>query len=93
MSYLWIVVLGAVAGFIASKSMKESDYGVGIDLAVAVVGAVVLTVVLRMLMSDSASGLVASAIITILGSVGSLIVARRFFMTPALVVKPRRRRV
>lgn len=93
MSYLIIVVIGVVAALVASKAMKASEDGIGIDLLAGGLGAVVTVLIVRMIGPAGASGLVMSAIVAVIGGVGFLFAMRRVMkarMVPA--PRPRRRR-
>ncbi|MGZ4778799.1 MAG: GlsB/YeaQ/YmgE family stress response membrane protein [Thermoanaerobaculia bacterium] len=92
MSYMFIVVIGAVAGWVAGQYVKGSEMGIGIDFAAGAVGAIVAVALSRLLGPAGASGLLMSAIIAIIGAVGSLFLMRRVMkarMVPA--TRPRRR--
>jgi uncharacterized membrane protein YeaQ/YmgE (transglycosylase-associated protein family) len=91
MSYLIVIVIGAVAALLASKTMKASEDGIGIDLLAGGLGAVVTVLIVRMIGPAGASGLVMSAVVAVIGAVGSLYAVRRF-MKARLVPAPRARR-
>jgi uncharacterized membrane protein YeaQ/YmgE (transglycosylase-associated protein family) len=91
MSYLFIVVIGAVAGWVAGQYMKGSEHGVGIDIAAGGIGAVVIVLLSRMVGPAAAGGFVMSAIVAVIGAIASLYGMRRF-MRASLVPTPRRRR-
>jgi uncharacterized membrane protein YeaQ/YmgE (transglycosylase-associated protein family) len=92
MSYMFIIVIGAVAGWVAGQYVKGSEMGVGIDVAAGAVGSIVAVALSRWLGPASASGLVMSALVAIIGAVGSLFLMRRV-MKPKMVpaTRPRRR--
>ena len=91
MSFLYIVIIGAVAGWLAGTFIEGSEMGIGIDLAAGAVGAVVIVFLARLIVSGAATGFVMSAIIAIIGAVGSLYAMRRF-MKMRLAPAPRVRR-
>ena len=92
MSYLLIVVIGTVAGWIGGQYIKGNEEGVAIDLLCGAIGAVVAVAIARM-MSDAASGWMVSVVVAVIGSIGSLYAMRRV-MKARLVpeTRPRRRR-
>ncbi|MBL8949312.1 MAG: GlsB/YeaQ/YmgE family stress response membrane protein [Myxococcaceae bacterium] len=73
---LWIVI-GAVAGWAASMIMKTRQ-GVGMDIVVGVVGALIGGFLTRVLFGDSArdNGIFASFGVALLGSVVLLAIVR-----------------
>ncbi|HEY3054211.1 MAG TPA: GlsB/YeaQ/YmgE family stress response membrane protein [Thermoanaerobaculia bacterium] len=91
MNYLFIVVIGAVAGWVAGQVVKGSEQGVAIDLAAGAFGGVAAVILSRMLGPAAASGMMISVIIAVIGAVGSLYAMRRF-MKAKLVPAPRVRR-
>jgi uncharacterized membrane protein YeaQ/YmgE (transglycosylase-associated protein family) len=91
MSYLFVVIIGAVVGFVAGQYLKGSELGPGPDLAAGAVGALVAVLLVRFVGPAAASGLVMSMIISVLGAVGSLYGMRRFTKPAPAPVKRRRR--
>lgn len=94
MSYLFIVVIGAVAGWAAGQYVKGSEAGVGIDFIAGAIGACVFVVLSRMI-SDGASGVVMSILIAVIGAVVALYGMRRYMKSkqPVPVVRrPKARR-
>ncbi len=91
MSYLLIVVIGAVAGWIAGQSMK-SDQGVGPDLLAGATGAVVAVFLLRLVGPVAAGGWLFGVLFSVLGAVGAVYAMRRFMKAQqAPAPRPRRR--
>ena len=93
MSYLLVVVVGTIAGWIGSQYIKGNEEGVMIDLICGAIGAVVAVAIARMLASAAASGWMVSIVVAILGSLASLWAVRRFMkmrLVPA--TRPRKRR-
>ena len=91
MSYLIVVVIGAVAGWVAGQYLKGSELGVGIDLAAGAAGAIVIVFLARMLGPVAASGFVMSGIVALIGAIGTLYAMRRVIKAKA-VPAPRARR-
>ncbi|HVS31205.1 MAG TPA: GlsB/YeaQ/YmgE family stress response membrane protein [Thermoanaerobaculia bacterium] len=94
MSYLFIVVIGAVVGWIAGQQIKGSELGVGVDLAAGAAGACLAVLLSRLVGPAAVAGLMLSAIIAILGGVGGLYAMRKFMKSREVPVKvrPRTRR-
>jgi uncharacterized membrane protein YeaQ/YmgE (transglycosylase-associated protein family) len=92
MSYLFIVVIGAVAGLVAGQYLKGSEMGKGPDLAAGAVGAAVLVLLVRMVGPAAASGFAMSAILAIIGAIASLYVMRSYTKSKAVPVARARRR-
>jgi uncharacterized membrane protein YeaQ/YmgE (transglycosylase-associated protein family) len=78
MSYLLVVIIGAVIGFIAGQYIKGNEHGPVIDLVAGGVGACVAVLLSRVMMT-AASGTVMSVVVTIIGSVLTLFIARQVF--------------
>jgi uncharacterized membrane protein YeaQ/YmgE (transglycosylase-associated protein family) len=78
MSYLIVVIIGAVVGFIAGQYIKGNENGPAVDLIAGGVGACVAVLLSRFVM-DAAAGTVMSVIVTIIGSVLTLFIARQVF--------------
>jgi len=75
MSILALVILGIVAGFIASKLVNRRGEGLVIDLALGVVGAVVGGWLLSFFGEPGVSGLnIYSILVAVLGAVVVLVV-------------------
>jgi uncharacterized membrane protein YeaQ/YmgE (transglycosylase-associated protein family) len=91
MSYLIVVVIGAVAGWIAGQYLKGSEHGVGIDLAAGAAGAIVVVFLTRIAGPASASGALMSVIVSLIGAIGALYAMRRVMKANA-VPAPRARR-
>ncbi|HEV8659023.1 MAG TPA: GlsB/YeaQ/YmgE family stress response membrane protein [Thermoanaerobaculia bacterium] len=90
MNYLFIIAIGAVAGWLGGQFVKGSEMGVGIDFAAGAAGSVVAVLLSRMF-SAAASGMVVSVVIAIIGALGTLYAMRRF-MKAKLVPAPKVRR-
>jgi uncharacterized membrane protein YeaQ/YmgE (transglycosylase-associated protein family) len=92
MSYLFIVVIGAVAGWVAGQQLKGSELPVGVDLAAGAVGACVAVLLSRLVGPAAAAGFVMSSVVAIIGAIGSLFAFRRIMKAKAVpVTRPRRR--
>jgi uncharacterized membrane protein YeaQ/YmgE (transglycosylase-associated protein family) len=92
MSYLIIVIMGAIVGFIAGKYMKGSEHGSALDVGVGALGGCVFVLLSRMVGPAGAAGWFMSTIVTIIGAVLTLFIMRQFMIRKAVAVsKPRRR--
>jgi len=75
MSFIAWVVLGLVAGFIASKVINKQGEGLVMDIVLGVVGAVVGGWVFRMFGMSGVTGLnIYSLVVAVLGAVVFLLV-------------------
>jgi len=88
MNYLFIVVIGAMVGFIAGQYLKGSEHGAGIDVAAGAVGGFLAVFLSRVVGPAAAAGLFMSAIVAIIGAVAALYVTRQF-IKPKAVPAPR----
>ena len=92
MSYLIIVILGAVVGFISVQYMKGSEHGSALDAGVGALGGCVFVVVSRMVGPEGATGWLMSTIVTIIGAVLTLFIMRQIMLRKVVAEsKPRRR--
>ncbi len=67
--FIYLALVGLVAGWAAGKIMKGSGYGLVMDLALGVIGSIVGTWIMRILGLYSTGGLVPSILVAILGAV------------------------
>jgi uncharacterized membrane protein YeaQ/YmgE (transglycosylase-associated protein family) len=75
-SLLGILIVGAIAGWLAGIIMKGSGYGVGINIVIGVVGAAIGGILFSVL-GFSAHGLIGSTITATIGSVILLFVLNK----------------
>lgn len=92
MSYLFIIVIGAVVGFVAGKSIKGSEEGPAIDVAAGAAGALVVVFLVRLVGPAGAAGLVMSALVAAIGAVAFVYAMRRVMKPKAVPVRTARRR-
>jgi uncharacterized membrane protein YeaQ/YmgE (transglycosylase-associated protein family) len=93
MSYMIIVVIGAIVGWVVGQSIKGSEHGVGIDIAAGAIGGCVAVLLSRMIGPAAAAGLFMSAIVSIIGAFVALYGTRMFLKSrEARAPKSRRRR-
>jgi uncharacterized membrane protein YeaQ/YmgE (transglycosylase-associated protein family) len=93
MSYLFIVVIGAVVGFVAGQYLKGSEHGSGIDILVGAVGGAVFVLLSRVVGPAGAAGYFMSTIVTVIGAVVTLFIMRQVMIhkQPTPVTRARRR--
>ena len=94
MSYMFVVIIGAAAGWAAGQYVKGSEHGIGLDFAAGAIGAGAAVLLSRLAGPAAASGFVVSFIVSILGAVAGLYGMRRFIKATQVPPPPppRRRR-
>lgn len=92
MSYLIIVVIGAVVGFVVGQNLKGSEHGVAIDALAGAVGGFLAVLLSRIVGPAAASGLFVSVIVAIIGAVAALYGTRRYLKSKLVPVRRARRR-
>lgn len=75
MEYVWFVVVGIAAGWVAGVVLKGRSMGLKVNLVVGVVGALVGGFLFRML-GVTAGGLVGQIVIAALGAIVLLVFVR-----------------
>ena len=73
---LWVIVVGLVAGWLASKIMKRSGGSLLTDLLLGVVGAIVGGWLIRLLGFSTSGGLIPSIVTATIGAVALIALAR-----------------
>jgi uncharacterized membrane protein YeaQ/YmgE (transglycosylase-associated protein family) len=92
MSYLLIVVIGAVVGFVAGQYLKGSEHGLGIDVAAGAVGGCLAVLLSRVVGPAAAAGWFMSTIVAVFGAVVTLFVMRQVMIRKSVpATRPRRR--
>jgi uncharacterized membrane protein YeaQ/YmgE (transglycosylase-associated protein family) len=76
MYFLYIILVGMVAGWAAGKIMKGSGYGVLTDIVLGMVGAIVGGWIMRLLGFYTSGGLIISILVAILGAVVVIYIVR-----------------
>jgi uncharacterized membrane protein YeaQ/YmgE (transglycosylase-associated protein family) len=92
MSYLFIVVIGAIVGFVAGQYIKGSEHGSGIDMLAGAVGGSVAVALSRVASPLEAAGYVMSIILTVIGGVAALYGMRMLMRSKPAPVKIKSRR-
>ena len=76
MFFLYIILVGLVAGWAAGKIMKGAGYGPLMDIVLGIVGAIVGGWIMRLLGFYTTGGLIPSILVAILGAVVVVALAR-----------------
>jgi uncharacterized membrane protein YeaQ/YmgE (transglycosylase-associated protein family) len=71
----WLIV-GLIAGWLASQFMKGGGYGVAGDIVLGIVGAFVGGFIFTLLLPGSSAGLIGSIIVAFIGAVILIALAR-----------------
>lgn len=74
--FIYLALVGLVAGWAAGKIMKGSGYGLAMDLILGVIGSIVGTWIMRLLGFYSTGGLVPAILVAILGAVVVVTIVR-----------------
>jgi uncharacterized membrane protein YeaQ/YmgE (transglycosylase-associated protein family) len=69
MVFLWWLIVGLIAGFLAGKIMKGSGYGTLMDIVLGIVGAFVGGFLMRLLGFADAGGMIYTILVATLGAV------------------------
>ena len=77
MSFIWYIIIGIVAGFLAGKIMRGGGFGLVINLLLGILGGV-LGVWVFALFGLAASGLIGSLITSTVGAILVLWIASLF---------------
>jgi uncharacterized membrane protein YeaQ/YmgE (transglycosylase-associated protein family) len=78
MGLLWIVIIGAVAGWLAGQFMKGHGFGLLGDIVVGIIGAFIGGYLFGSLGLEIGHGLVGSLIVAFVGAVLLLFIVRLF---------------
>jgi uncharacterized membrane protein YeaQ/YmgE (transglycosylase-associated protein family) len=76
MYFLYIILVGLIAGWAAGKIMKGSGYGVLVDIVLGIVGAILGGWIIRLLGFEATGGLVTSILVATLGAVVLVAISR-----------------
>jgi uncharacterized membrane protein YeaQ/YmgE (transglycosylase-associated protein family) len=77
MYFLYMILVGLVAGWATGKIMKGSGYGILMDIALGIAGAIVGSWIMSALGFYTSGGLIPSILVAILGAVILVAVVRR----------------
>ena len=93
MSYLFVVAIGAVAGFVFGLQMKGSDLPAGLDAAAGAVGGALVVLLSRLVLAEAAAGFFMSFVVAIIGGALGVYAMRKYMKSkeaPVPVVRRRR---
>jgi uncharacterized membrane protein YeaQ/YmgE (transglycosylase-associated protein family) len=76
MYFLYIILVGLIAGWAAGQIMKGSGYGVLMDIVLGIVGAILGGWIIRLLGFEATGGLVTSILVATLGAVVLVAISR-----------------
>jgi uncharacterized membrane protein YeaQ/YmgE (transglycosylase-associated protein family) len=76
MFYVYIILVGLIAGWATGKIMKGSGYGLPVDILLGIAGAIVGSWILGLLGIYTSGGIVPSILVAILGAVVLVVIVR-----------------
>jgi uncharacterized membrane protein YeaQ/YmgE (transglycosylase-associated protein family) len=76
MEFIWFILIGLVAGWLAGQLVKGGGFGVIGDIVVGVLGALVGGVLFRSLGVSAGGGLLGSIIVATIGAVVLIFILR-----------------
>ena len=76
MEFLWLILIGLAAGWLASQFLGGASFGVVGDIALGVVGALVGGFLFRQLSLPGGGGLIGALIVATIGAVFLLFLVR-----------------
>lgn len=76
MSWVWVIVIGIVAGFLAGKIMRGKGFGILVDLVVGIVGSFIGSWVFGLLGIFPGYGLIGMLIVGLVGALILLFIIR-----------------
>lgn len=74
--FVYLILVGLIAGWAAGKIMKGSGYGILMDIVLGIVGSIVGTWIMRILGLYSTGALLPNIIVAIIGAVAVVAVVR-----------------
>jgi uncharacterized membrane protein YeaQ/YmgE (transglycosylase-associated protein family) len=75
-TWLWIVIIGIVAGFLAGKIMRGKGYGLIVDLLLGIVGSFVGGWIFMQLHIQMGNGLLGQLLMALVGAVLLIFIVR-----------------
>ncbi len=76
MEFIWFILIGLVAGWLAGKVMGSGGYGVIGDIVVGVIGALIGGFIFGMLGISAGGGLIGSLVVATIGAIILLFLVR-----------------
>ena len=69
MMFIWYIIIGIIAGWIAGKIMKGSGYGLFVNMIVGIIGGVLGGWLFSLVGIESTGGIIGSLIISVVGAI------------------------
>ena len=69
MMFIWYIVIGLVAGWVASRSMRGQGYGLLINMIIGIIGGVLGGWLFSLLGFYSTGGIIGSLITSVIGAI------------------------
>lgn len=69
MSFLWFIIIGIVAGYVASKIMRGGGFGLIVNLVVGIIGGVLGGWLFSLLGIYSTGGIIGSLVVATIGAI------------------------
>jgi uncharacterized membrane protein YeaQ/YmgE (transglycosylase-associated protein family) len=76
MYFVWLIIVGLIAGWATGKIMRGAGYGVLSDIGLGVLGAFVGGMIMRGLGFYTTGGLIPAILVAILGAVVVVVIVR-----------------
>ena len=76
MNFVWFLIVGIVAGFLAGKLVKGSGFGLVGDLVVGVIGAIFGGWLFGLFGASGGGGLIGSIVVATIGAIVLLVLVR-----------------
>jgi uncharacterized membrane protein YeaQ/YmgE (transglycosylase-associated protein family) len=76
MYFIWMILVGLIAGWATGKIMKGSGYGILMDIVLGIVGSIIGGWIMSFLGFYTSGGLIPSILVAILGAVVLVAVVR-----------------
>lgn len=92
MSYLFVVAIGAIGGWLAAQYVTDSDHRTELDVVVGAVGSLLAVFLVRAAGPLSARGFLVSILVAVVGMVVSIYGMRQFMKARQASAPPVRRR-
>ena len=69
MSFLWFIIIGIVAGYVAGKIMRGGGFGLIVNLVVGIIGVVLGRWLFSLLGIYSTGGIIGSLVVATIGAI------------------------
>ena len=76
MYFIWMILVGLIAGWATGKIMKGAGYGILMDIVLGIVGSVLGGWIMSFLGFSTSGGLIPSILVAILGAVVLVVIVR-----------------